>query len=71
MVEIFKTDITSERKAMKVLNLLKQNFKQHTINFDLEDRDNILRMEGKEIDVNEVLEFLEQIKVKGETLNDS
>lgn len=71
MVEVFKTNVTSEKEAMKVLNLLEQTFKHHTINFDLEDRDNILRLEGKEIDVNEVIEILGQAQVKDEVFMDN
>lgn len=68
MVEIFRTNVTSEKEAVKILTLLKQTFKELTINFDLEDCDNILRMEGEDIAIDEVLTILEQANIKVEIL---
>ena len=47
MVEVFKTNITSERKAEQVLQLISSEFPSYKVDFDLEDCDNILRVENK------------------------
>lgn len=45
-VEVFKTNISSPRKALELIDILNQHFPYHKINFDLEDCDRILRIEG-------------------------
>lgn len=54
MVEIFKTNITSKTIANRVVKLLQLQFPNSRINFDLEDCDNILRIETKTIKVQQV-----------------
>lgn len=52
MVEVFKTNIASNKKADWVLGILQDRFPGLELNFDLEDCDNILRvgaMDRKEI----------------------
>ncbi|HLT52534.1 MAG TPA: hypothetical protein VKZ97_01495 [Flavobacteriaceae bacterium] len=51
MVEIFKTNITSKTIANRVVKLLQLQFPNSRINFDLEDCDNILRVETKTIKI--------------------
>jgi hypothetical protein len=46
MLEIFKTDVQTKSQARQVVNLLKKGFLDANINFDLHDRDRILRVEG-------------------------
>ena len=53
-VEIFKTDITKRSSAKKIEQLLLNHFPDSKINFDLEDCDNILRIETKSIVVQQV-----------------
>ncbi len=48
-VEIFKTNISNPQKALEVLDNLNRHFPHHKINFDLEDCDRILRVEGETI----------------------
>lgn len=48
MVEVFKTNIEKRKNAKRVLMLLSQRFPNYRINFDLEDCDNILRVENPE-----------------------
>lgn len=45
MVEVFKTDIISNAEADLVLSQLLITYPHYKINFDLEDSDNILRVE--------------------------
>ncbi|HPF96031.1 MAG TPA: hypothetical protein PLZ00_01320 [Mangrovimonas sp.] len=53
-VEIFKTDITKRSSAKKIEQLLLNHFPDSKINFDLEDCDNILRIETKSIVVQQI-----------------
>jgi len=46
MIEIFKTNVQNRSQAKQVLNLLKNMFSDADINFDLKDRDKILRVAG-------------------------
>lgn len=46
MVEVFKTDIRKTSQAKAIITLLLQHFPGSIINFDLEDCDKILRVEG-------------------------
>lgn len=45
MVEVFKTSVNNLSDAEEVLTALSLAFPQATMNFDLEDVDNILRVE--------------------------
>lgn len=49
MVEVFKTNVKQKRQAKRLLNILSQQFPLCRINFDLEDCDKILRVEGNNI----------------------
>ncbi|WP_430613414.1 hypothetical protein [Flavobacterium sp. JP2137] len=46
MVRIFKTDVSSAVQEYAIIQILKNTFPHSTINFDLEDCDNILRVEA-------------------------
>lgn len=46
MVEVYKTNITKQKKAKQIIEKLQQKFSDYKINFDLEDCDNILRVES-------------------------
>ncbi|NHN25954.1 hypothetical protein FIA58_009735 [Flavobacterium jejuense] len=45
MVEVYKTNINSKKKAKQVISVLQKILPTAKINFDLEDCDNILRIE--------------------------
>lgn len=45
-VDVFKTTVKTEEDAAEIINLLKEYFPNHLINFDLDDCDKILRIEG-------------------------
>ena len=49
MVEVYKTNVRHKRQARRLLNVLAKQFPMFRINFDLEDCDKILRVEGKNI----------------------
>ncbi len=46
MVEVFKTNIKNRKEAEKIRKLLLAQHPKCRINFDLEDCDRILRVEG-------------------------
>lgn len=64
MVTIFKTNIQKKQDAESVLNVLMQLFPNATINFDLEDCDNILRVEGTAIQAVAIINNLENLNYK-------
>jgi hypothetical protein len=49
MVEVFKTNVRHKKQAKTLLNVLSKQYPLFRINFDLEDCDKILRVEGKNI----------------------
>ena len=49
MVEVYKTNVRHKRQARRLLDVLSKQFPMFSINFDLEDCDKILRVEGKNI----------------------
>jgi len=46
MIEIFKTNVQNIKDAYLIVGLLLKRFPDYKINFDLEDCDNILRVDG-------------------------
>jgi hypothetical protein len=57
-VEVFKTNVQTVKEAEVIVADLQACFPGHCINFDLEDCDRILRLEGKGMDVERVLSVL-------------
>jgi len=55
MIEVFKTNVRNTIQATKLIALLQQQFPGTRINFDLEDCDNILRIEGKNVSPGNVM----------------
>jgi hypothetical protein len=49
MVEVFKTNVRQRRHAKMLLGRMARQFPMLKINFDLEDCDKILRVEGENI----------------------
>ena len=49
MVEVFKTNVRSTRKAKLIIQKLAEEFPNHKINIDLSDCDRILRVQGNDI----------------------
>ena len=47
MIEVFKTNVQEVSQADKITALLLEHFPGNKINFDMHDRDNVLRVEGK------------------------
>jgi hypothetical protein len=58
MVEIFKTNVEQEEHSVLLITQLSNNFPNLKINFDLEDCDKILRVEGMPIPIETIQEAL-------------
>lgn len=57
-VEVFKTSVANVADANMLVRLINARYDLVCVNFDLEDCDNILRVEGPEIDVEGILLLL-------------
>ena len=58
MVEVFKTNVEHRELAEQLASILRVRFAFCKINFDLEDCDKILRVEGNQICVESIIEIL-------------
>ena len=58
MVEVFKTNVKGRGQAADLLTGLSRRFPLCTINFDLDDCDKILRIEGHNICAATIIELL-------------
>lgn len=58
MVEVFKTDVVEAERSNLLIQRLLSYFPDNKINFDLEDCDKILRIEGKNIISEKIMEIL-------------
>jgi hypothetical protein len=58
MVEVFKTNVNRQSQAQGLLTLLRQYFPQSRVNFDLDDCDKILRIQGDEFCPLKITELL-------------
>ena len=57
MVEVFKTNVQLDEQSQMLIEKLSYHFPHCRINFDLEDCDNILRVEGDDIPIEKVIEI--------------
>jgi len=55
MVEVFKTNVQEFSQAQKLLALLRRHFPGTKINFDLDDCDKVLRVEGNNLRIEKVM----------------
>lgn len=60
MVSVFKTNVQCPHKAVFIISGLLSAYPAFRINFDLEDCDRILRVEGSNIEVNDIIAKLEK-----------
>lgn len=61
MVSVFKTNVQCPAKAVYIVNGLLSQFPDFRINFDLEDCDHILRVEGAEVQINGIISSLKNL----------
>ncbi|MEO9022160.1 MAG: hypothetical protein ABI237_13785 [Ginsengibacter sp.] len=60
MVEVFKTDVYEVERSIIIVQKLLQSFPENKINFDLQDCDKILRVEGENILSGRIMELLNE-----------
>ena len=58
MVEVFKTNVYEQDQAMEILDALVLHFPLFKINFDLDDCDKILRVEGESISQEKIITLM-------------
>ena len=58
MVEVFKTNVQEVGHSQRMIRKLLEHFPKSKINFDLEDCDKILRVEGDHVLPERVIEVL-------------
>jgi hypothetical protein len=58
MIEVFKTDVQDIRQSKLLVKKLERSIPSGIINFDLEDCDKILRIEGDDFSPETVIELL-------------
>ena len=58
IVEVFKTDVLHEDEAKSLIDHLAMMLPNCKINFDLDDCDKILRIEGLDISVTSIKEWI-------------
>lgn len=58
VVEIFKTNVQKESDTNYIIAVIKRQFPTYKINFDLEDCDKILRVEGVNLQLNHIVEYV-------------
>ena len=68
MVEVFKTNVRSIRKAKFIIQKLATEFPAHKINFDLNDCDKILRVQGKNVLQREIINVVTALNYRCEIL---
>jgi len=55
MVEVFKTNVQKKTQCKKLLCILSEAFPSVKINFDLSDRDKVLRIKGENIEALRIM----------------
>ncbi len=72
MVEVFKTNVECEEHASMLLKKIHEEFEGYQANFDLEDCDNILRVETNSdyVQVSLLITLLNNFKFNAEVLPD-
>jgi hypothetical protein len=68
MVEVFKTNVRHVDQSMMLVLKLKNRLPGCYINFDLEDCDNVLRVEGEKFSAEAVIRVLNSCGFKCEVL---
>lgn len=58
MIYVFKTSVRTPRKVKKLTKKLNQFIPNSKWNFDLEDCDKILRVDSREVNALQIIEFL-------------
>lgn len=68
MVEVFKTNIDDTNESKMIIRKLNDLFPDIKVNFDLDDCDKILRIEGVNIDPKQITNLLNSFSYQCEVL---
>ena len=60
VVEVFKTDVKASSQARKLVKILLHHFPTSKINFDLDDCDRILRVEGINFKTEKIIVLMKE-----------
>lgn len=52
-IKVYKSDVDDHGKARLITQVIQKKFKKYEVNFDLEDCDNVLRVESRNGPVDE------------------
>jgi len=58
VVEVFKTNVQKEADKNYVIAVIQSQFPDYKINFDLEDCDKILRVEGAKLEPKNIIDHV-------------
>ena len=58
VVEVFKTNVQKESDKDYVIAIIQTQFPDYKINFDLEDCDKILRVEGVDLQCDNIIDYV-------------
>lgn len=72
MVEVFKTNVNSKEQAVMLVDKIHTIFSHYTVNFDLDDCDNVLRVTSNNgiIDAALLIDLLRDYGIHAEVLPD-
>lgn len=59
-VEVFKTDVEDEVNARKIIQTLVRRFPGSRVNFDLQDCDRVLRVEGTSLCNDSIIQLVKE-----------
>lgn len=68
LVSVFKTDVYNNADANIVLNQIQLTYPAMILNFDLEDCDKILRLEGQNYKEDDIISILNKLGFSCEVL---
>lgn len=68
MIEVFKTTVSDKEQSQDIISELMKHFPSGRINFDLEDCDNVLRIDADKICPLFILDFFYKKGLKAEQL---
>ena len=69
MVEVFKTNVQKKAQSKMLLSVLSEIFPSFKINFDLSDRDKVLRVEGDNMEASRIMILVKKCGFKCEVLD--
>jgi len=73
MIEIFKTNVRAQSHAEMLISQIHKVFNNYEVDFDLDDRNNILRIKStaEAVQSSHLISLLRDFGFKAELLNDS